>query len=259
MSGAPLIAARAAARTGSGLVTAAVPECVQPIVASGMPELMTIPLNDRDGALTEESAAPVLEFAIRCDAVCLGPGMRTADATRAFVAAVVRKLEKPLVLDADGLNLLAKEPTLLDGRHGQTVLTPHPGECGRLLDRSTAEVEADRVCAATECARKYRAVVVLKGAHTIICDGRGNAEPAIGINTTGNAGMATGGSGDALTGVIGSLIGQGLDPWDAARLGVFIHASAGDLAAAEIGTRGLIATDITERLPAALRKLEESR
>lgn len=258
MSGAPIMTARAAARTGSGLVSAAVPASIQPLVAAGMDELMTIPLPDTDGALTEQSARRVQEFAAKCNAVCLGPGLRNTPATHALVAKLLSDLMVPIVLDADGLNALADQPDMLSARTATTVLTPHPGECARLLSISTADVEADRIAAVRETARKYRAVVVLKGARTLICDSRGNGEAPIGINTTGNVGMATGGSGDTLTGIIGSLIGQGCDPWDAACLGVYVHGCAGDLAAARKHTRGLMAGDISEEVPAALRELEES-
>jgi ADP-dependent NAD(P)H-hydrate dehydratase / NAD(P)H-hydrate epimerase len=258
MSGAPIMTARAAARAGSGLVTAAVPCSIQPQVAAGMCELMTVPLPESSGTITEESALSVLDFAECCDAVCLGPGMRNTSSTRAFVARLSATLTRPIVFDADALNGLAEDPSILSSRTAPALLTPHPGECARLLGISTADVEADRISAARETACRYRSVVVLKGARTVICDGRGNAEPPIGINTTGNAGMATGGSGDTLTGILGSLIGQGVELWNAARLGVFIHARAGDLAAAHRGERGLVATDITEMVPFALRELEES-
>lgn len=256
MSGAPIMTSRAAARAGCGLVTAAIPRSIQPIVAAGMDELMTIPLPDRDGELVPEAAGEVVNFARSCDAVCLGPGMRNTADTQEFLARVLAELEAPLILDADGLNALDTSPAMLDRRAAPMILTPHPGECGRLIDRTVPQIEEDRIAAVRDAARKYRSVVVLKGARSLICDGRGNAEAPIGINTSGNAGMATGGSGDTLTGILASLVAQGVEPWDAARLGVFIHGRAGDLAAEDEGTRGLIAGDIADRLPAAWISLE---
>jgi ADP-dependent NAD(P)H-hydrate dehydratase / NAD(P)H-hydrate epimerase len=258
MSGAPTLAAKAALRTGAGLVTVAAPESAQPIIAGKVDEAMTVPVTEADGSLCEASFEAIASAARRATVLCLGPGATQLSEAQALLRRVAREVDLPVVIDADGLNALTQQPDCLMRRAAPTVLTPHPGECARLLDLSTDEVQAERVEAVRAAAKKFHAVVVLKGARTLVCDRRapqGDVLP-ISVNTTGNPGMATGGSGDALTGVIGALMGQGLGAYEAACLGAYVHGRAGDLAAEVTGERGLLPTDLINALPRALRELE---
>lgn len=264
MSGAVTMTARAALRAGAGLVTVATPASAQPLVATKLDEAMTLPLPEKNGALCEASFDPVREMAERCDVVCLGPGATREPEAQKVITRLLRELNCPLVLDADGLNALAAFPNSVRERAAPIVLTPHPGECARLLELDTEAVQADRIEAVRETAVRYRSVVVLKGACSLVADGRcppnqttiDPAQISISINTTGNPGMATGGSGDSLTGIIGALIGQQMDVYEAACLGVYLHGHAGDLAAKTRGETALIAGDIIEMLPRAIRELE---
>lgn len=258
MSGAPAMAAKAAVRCGAGLVTAAVPSGVQAIVAGRADEVMTVAVPENDGALFAGSLGTIHTSSERADVLCVGPGIGSINAARSLALSVLREIDKPAVLDADGLNGLAAQPEALIGRRAPTVLTPHPGECARLLGTTAVAVHEDRVGSVKRAAEQFRSVVVLKGAYTLIADGRSGRADRIAINTTGNPGMATGGSGDSLTGIIGALIGQGLDAFDAARLGVYVHGRAGDLAAERIGKVGLAAGDIIEHIPEALQELESN-
>lgn len=258
MSGAPTMTARAALRSGAGLVTVAAPASAQMMIAQRIDEAMTIALPERDGALAAEGADRVLAAALRSDAVCIGPGATAGSGVFEVVVRAVREIVRPMVVDADGLNALSRSPEAVDGRAEALVLTPHAGECARLLGCDTATILKDRVASVQRCATRFRAVVALKGASTLVCDGRGR-EPSlpVSINTTGNPGMATGGSGDVLTGVVGALLARGLDAFDACRAGVFIHGRAGDMAAEQTGHAGLIAGEIVVALPAAFRQLED--
>ncbi|HVS00082.1 MAG TPA: NAD(P)H-hydrate dehydratase [Thermoanaerobaculia bacterium] len=252
-SGAAILAARAAIRAGAGLVTAAVPAPILDVVDLGSIESMSLalpagPVAD-GGQLTEEAAARVLAAAEGKDALAVGPGLGT-DAAPA-IRRIAAECPLPLVLDADGLNAFAGRAAELAGRPGPTVLTPHPGELGRLLGISTAEVQADRIAAARRAAAETGAVTVLKGSLTLIAEPDGT----VWVNPTGNPGMASGGTGDVLTGMIAGLLAQGLGPLDAARLGVYLHGLAGDLAAARLGEPSLAAGDLLDSLPAAFRRL----
>ncbi|MCC6731339.1 MAG: NAD(P)H-hydrate dehydratase [Chthonomonadales bacterium] len=258
MSGAPTMAARSALRAGAGLVTVAAPRTAQRVVAARLEEAMTMALPEERGALSAAAIEPLRRAAVRCDALCVGPGgSRQPGASDAMLGLLVGA-DIPAVVDADALNALAARPDALRGRKASTVLTPHPGECGRLLGTDAAGVQSDRVSAARRCAGRYGAVVVLKGSHTLVCDGRGpaNRERTVSINTTGNPGMATAGSGDSLTGIVGAFLAGGMDAWDAARLGAHVHGRAGDLAASVLGERAMVAGDIIDQVSAALRDLE---
>lgn len=248
MAGSISLSAMAALRTGSGLVSAAVPDRCLETVAQFDPALMTLPLADTQEGVFAPAAADALESHFeRFDAVGMGPGMRPQAGTIAMVRWAVQRASIPRVLDADGLNALAEDETWPDRVVGPLVMTPHPGEWKRLCgvgasDREAQCRRAERLAAASG------AVIVLKGARTFVTDGRQAYE-----NTTGNPGMATGGSGDVLTGVITSLLGQQLAPYDAARLGVWLQGRAGDLAAAKIGEAGMTACDLLHELPAAVQ------
>jgi NAD(P)H-hydrate epimerase len=254
------MAARAALRGGAGLVTVAAPASAQRILAGGLQEAMTAALPEQDGALCPESFERIERLADRCDALCVGPGATRDTGAQSLMERVLREVHLPAVLDADGLSVLTAHPSLLADRRADTVLTPHPGECARLLGVGTDDVQMDRIAAVRQAAERFGAVVVLKGGRTLVADGRtGRAADSIpvSLNTAGNPGLATAGSGDTLTGIIGALLGQGMDAADAARLGVYLHARSGDIAAARLGQAGMVAGDITESLPLALREFEE--
>jgi NAD(P)H-hydrate epimerase len=248
-SGAAVLVARAALRSGVGLVTVATPRSAQAVVAGAQPELMTEPLAESPaGALGRAAAKTVLSFLAGKDALVMGPGLGTEPGTRGAVHALVARTTVPTVLDADGLNAFAQgerpRANLAAGRQA-LVLTPHPGEAARLLGTTTADIQADRLGNARRLAAKTGAVVVLKGRRTVVARPDGLAS----INATGNPGMATGGTGDALTGVLGALLARGLSGFDAARLGTYVHGAAGDLAAQRLGEDGLIAGDLIDALP----------
>jgi NAD(P)H-hydrate epimerase len=244
--GAGRLTARAGLRSGAGLVT----------LASAGPGEIAVPDPVMSISLdTEAAALDAIEAALAGrDAVAIGPGVPTGDWGRALVFETLAASTVPLVIDADALNHLTGELDRIARIEGRVVLTPHPGEAARLLGIGTAEVQADRLSATRALALRTGAVCVLKGARTVVCDGRA-ADSFATINTTGNPGMATAGSGDVLTGVIGALLAQDLTAADAARLGVFVHGLAGDHAASKLGARSLTASDLVDHLPAAFESL----
>ncbi|MBW3541649.1 MAG: NAD(P)H-hydrate dehydratase [Planctomycetes bacterium] len=257
MSGAVCLAGLGALRGGAGLVFLAVPEPILDIVASVEPSYLTIPLPcDAAGCLAHASVLRTLKMADEYSAVAVGPGLGPFDAGSDIVRRLYTEAHVPLVLDADGLNALSQMRDLLDripetdGRRAVRVLTPHPGEFGRLIDRSAAEVQKDRENLATAFARENGVIVVLKGHRTLVTDGRCLYE-----NHTGNHGMATGGTGDVLTGLMAALLAQGMPAFDAARLAVWLHGTAGDIAAEELSHPALIASDLPRYLPHAWKRL----
>jgi ADP-dependent NAD(P)H-hydrate dehydratase / NAD(P)H-hydrate epimerase len=250
-AGAAILAARSAVRAGAGLVTVAVPEPIVQTVDLGSIESMTLELpSSPAGQITEAAADAVLEAAEGKAVLALGPGLGQEPGTAAAIRQIVLDSLLPLVLDADGLNAFAGRAGELALRRSETVLTPHPGELGRLLDIPTAEVQADRIAAARRAAEETEAIVVLKGSLTLVASGR-----AVFVNPTGNPGMATGGTGDVLTGLIAGLLAQGLDALDATLLGVYLHGLAGDIAAGFQGEAALTAGDLIDALPEAFREL----
>jgi len=253
MSGAPLLAARAAVLSGAGLVTAAVPAPVMHAVEAGLVEALKVALPaDYEGRLSAAALDSLLERMAGKTAVALGPGLGRGQDLEVLLAALVAQAKIPLVIDADGLNNLAGDLALLKKARAPLVLTPHPGEMARLLGKTNAEVQADRPSAAADLAQATEAVVVLKGAGTLVAapDGRWW------INSTGNPGMASGGMGDVLTGMIASFIAQGVPPLDAALCGVYLHGLAGDLAAETVGERALSAAALLDRVPEVIRAME---
>jgi len=258
-SGAAVLCAGGALRSGAGLVTVATPEPCLPLVAPARPEAMTEPLPATAAGGLAESALSRLEALARDrDAVVLGPGLGQDPQTRALVRRFVASCPVPLVVDADGLNALAArgaEPDALTAlrRSAPTVLTPHPGEMARLVGRSIREVQAARPELATALARDTGAVVVLKGERTLVADADGRAAVA----AVGNPGMATGGTGDVLSGVVGALVGHH-GALLAATAGVVVHGRAGDLAAAQRGQEGMTAVDVIEALPAAVEAVRRA-
>ena len=251
MGGAPLLAGRAALRAGAGLVSCAMPIGLVAALEAGLLEATAWALpEDEDGAVAMGAADYLRPGLGELDAVCIGPGLGTSSAAAELLAAVVSTLDVPLVVDADALNLAARQPALLQGAGGSLVLTPHPGEAARLLDITAADVQADRFGAAADLARRFGAMVVLKGAYSVIASPAGR----LFVNPTGNAAMASGGMGDALTGVLGALLGQGLGVLEATLAAVWLHGRAGDLAAAG-SDAGVIASDVIEHLPRARAEL----
>jgi ADP-dependent NAD(P)H-hydrate dehydratase / NAD(P)H-hydrate epimerase len=253
MSGAAVLAARAAVRAGAGLVTMAVPEAIRAECHLGCLEAMTLPVGDERATPDGSRVESLLAAASRRSALAIGPGLGTGEEITVLVRDLVLRARVPAVLDADGLHPFAGRLEELAAREGDLVLTPHPGELARLLGVSTVAVQDDRLGAAREAAARSRAVVVLKGHQSLVAEPDGE----IAINPTGNPGLATGGTGDVLTGLVGALLAQGFDPAAAARLGVFVHGLAGDLVAADLGERSLSAADVAESLPAAFRALED--
>ncbi len=249
--GAARMVALGALRAGCGLVTAAVPEGIQgPFISRAM-EVMTDGLPETDaGSLAHGSLARILRLIKGKKVVAVGPGLTTHSETEKLIRALVPRIRVPVILDADGLNAFAGATGSLTGRKRPLVLTPHPGEMARLLGRSTREVLAGRVEVARDFARRHHCHLVLKGHRTLVATPTGT----VFVNSSGNPGMATGGSGDVLTGVLAGLIAQGIEVGAAVRLGVYLHGVAGDLAAARIGEMPLLARDILSRLPSAVAR-----
>ncbi len=279
MSGAISLAGMAALRSGAGLVRLAVPRPIQPIVAGHEPSYMTVPLAaDDQGRLTAvftneapspagenpegsspagtAAASPVsgevdlTQLLQKATAVGCGPGMGRSATLDRLVGWLYQHVTQPAVFDADALNALSVQPDVLTSHAGPRVLTPHPGEFARLLNCSTDEIAAQRQPLAEQFARRTAAIVVLKGHRTLVTDGTRTV-----ANTTGNPGMATGGTGDVLTGILTALLAQGVAPFDAARLAVYLHGLAGDLAAERLGMISMTATDLLFTLPHAFRQL----
>jgi NAD(P)H-hydrate epimerase len=258
MAGAAAMAGLATLRSGAGLVTVATPASVQATVASFSPCLMTVPLvEDDDGVIDLANIIDLSAAYERFNVWAVGPGLGRSEGVAELVARLYRNAPAAMVVDADGLNGLAasleRNPWALDKPAGPRVLTPHPGEFARLLGAAATGSPAERAAqAAALCGRdsSRQTVIVLKGHETVICDGQRFA-----VNHTGNPGMATGGTGDCLTGVVAGLLAQGLAAWDAARLAAHLHGAAGDLAAAELGQISLIASDLLDCLPRAFRTL----
>ena len=256
MLGAPALAANAAFRGGAGLVTFAAPETVQLAVAALCPCATSVPLAcEADGSLSAEAVGQVCRAAASADVLAVGPGLGGGDVQGRIVRAAIQQ-DRPVVLDADALNALQTIHDWAALRRCPIVLTPHPGEFARLVGRSVADIQADRQAAALAAAADWTRdgapapVCVLKGAATVVTDGR-----RLYVNNTGNPGMAVGGSGDVLTGLAAALIGQGLGPFEAACLAVNRHGRAGDLAAEALGQVSLMATDLLDHLPAAMREI----
>jgi NAD(P)H-hydrate epimerase len=257
-TGAAVLAGLGALRAGAGLVTVATAAPALPIVAASRPELMTEPLPvAADGGLAPEALERALELAAGRDAVVVGPGLGQAASTRQLVQRFVAACPVPLVIDADALNAFGATDGVaaaLDRLRpkAQAVLTPHPGEMARLLGGSARHIQARRLEAARELASATDALVVLKGRRTLVAAPDGFAA----VNPTGNPGMATGGTGDVLSGIIGALLARGCAAWTAATAATYVHGLAGDLAAARLGQEALLAGDVLDALGEALRSLE---
>ena len=260
MAGAPCLAARAACRAGTGLLLVAVPKAIWDVVATKLDEEQTRGVgSSANEEFTERDAVELLEICEWSDVVVMGPGMSQSEGISKVIHELVDQCERPMVLDADALNAFAggRAGLIFTAQNKNTprplVLTPHPGEMARLLNTSVDEVQADRTHAVRACVDLTGAVTVLKGAETLVSDGR-----RLYVNNTGNPGMATGGTGDVLAGIIGSLMGQGMPVFDAACLGVYLHGLAGDIGAEKRGMWSLKAGDLIDELPAAFLKHAKS-
>jgi NAD(P)H-hydrate epimerase len=253
-TGAAVMAAKAALKTGAGLVTVGTPQSCLPIVARGMVELMTEPLAEtKDKTISIEALGRARSLLKGKDALLIGPGISTNESTAEFLAGLAAELKLPVVIDADGLNILSMKPQLLKRLPKPAILTPHPGEFARLAGLPLREVIKRKLELAPAFARENGVYLVLKGYRTLVCSPDGRTF----VNPTGNPGMATGGSGDVLSGMVSSFLMQDKDALQAALAAVYLHGLSGDLAVEKTGERALVAGDLIRFLPAAIKALEE--
>ena len=254
-TGAAAMTSEAALRVGAGLVTLGIPRSLNAIMEMKLTEVMTHPLSETE-SLTLASGAwdEIIELLNSADVVALGPGLSRVPETVSLVQSLCRQIRIPKVIDADGLNALAENRGIMKELGPQTILTPHPGEMARLIGCSIYDVQSDRINIARDFAKENSVILVLKGAPTVTADPQG----LVYLNTTGNPGLASGGTGDVLTGAIAGFLAQGADATDAAVLGVYVHGLAGDLAAMVQGEAGLLAQDVLHHLPRAIQRLRAS-
>lgn len=252
MAGAAIMAGKAALRCGLGLLKIAVPKSIYPVCATNILESVYYPLEETsNGVISSKNTDFLLEMCEKSSAVVIGCGLSVCDDTKNLVQSVITNCEKPLVIDADALNCICNKPEILKNLKAPAIITPHPGEMARLLHSTPKTVNSNRENTAIDFAKKFGVVTVLKGAGTIIASPDGEVY----INHTGNSGMATGGSGDVLSGIIGSLLAQGASPINAAAAGVFLHGTIGDLAAEKLGKISMLPTDMIDMIPTAYLKL----
>ena len=252
MAGAAIMAGKAALRCGIGLLKIAVPKSIYPVCATNILESVYYPLEETsNGVISSKNTDFLLEMCEKSSAVVIGCGLSVCDDTKNLVQSVITNCEKPLVIDADALNCICNKPEILKNLKAPAIITPHPGEMARLLHSTPKTVNSNRENTAIDFAKKFGVVTVLKGAGTIIASPDGEVY----INHTSNSGMATGGSGDVLSGIIGSLLAQGASPINAAAAGVFLHGTIGDLAAEKLGKISMLPTDMIDMIPTAYLKL----
>lgn len=252
MTGAPYLTTMAALRSGTGLVYTLIPKTLEDIMAIKLTEAIIVGVDDNKGDFSKNSISELLDFIKKLDGLAIGPGFGVSDDRLEIIEKIFESFQGPIVLDADGINCIAKKPDILLKRKGITVMTPHPGELANFLGNTVKEVQDNRIYYSKYVSQKYNIITILKGNNTIVAKGE-----QIFINSTGNPGMATGGSGDILTGMVISFICQGNSPFDSSVLGVFSHGLAGDMARDDKGDYGLIAMDILEYIPKALKKILE--
>ncbi|QQY80024.1 NAD(P)H-hydrate epimerase [Keratinibaculum paraultunense] len=254
MTGAAYLSSMASLRTGSGLVYSIIPESLKEILSIKLTEAIIKPVeDDGTGHFTMNSFRQIIEIIEDMDIIAIGPGIGVDDQRLELIRKILLEYKKPVVLDADGINLVSLDPTILSYRQGPTIITPHPGELSRLLGVSINDIQKGREEYSKFTSNKYNTITVLKGANTVVTDGK----EKIYINSTGNPGMATAGSGDVLTGMITSFVGQGMSPYEGAVLGVYCHGLAGDLVSRDKGEYGMIASDILNNIPYSIKNLEE--
>lgn len=252
MAGAAIMAGKAALRCGIGLLKIAVPKSIYPVCATNILESVYYPLEETsNGVISSKNTDFLLEMCEKSSAVVIGCGLSVCDDTKNLVQSVITNCKKPLVIDADALNCICNKPEILKNLKAPAIITPHPGEMARLLHSTPKTVNSNRENTAIDFAKRFGVVTVLKGAGTIIASPDGEVY----INHTGNSGMATGGSGDILSGIIGSLLAQGAAPINAAAAGVFLHGTIGDLAAEKLGKISMLPTDMIDMIPTAYLKL----
>lgn len=252
MAGAAIMAGKAALRCGIGLLKIAVPKSIYPVCATNILESVYYPLEETsNGVISSKNTDFLLEMCEKSSAVVIGCGLSVCDDTKNLVQSVITNCKKPLVIDADALNCICNKPEILKNLKAPAIITPHPGEMARLLHSTPKTVNSNRENTAIDFAKEFGVVTVLKGAGTIIASPDGEVY----INHTGNSGMATGGSGDVLSGIIGSLLAQGAAPINAAAAGVFLHGTIGDLAAEKLGKISMLPTDMIDMIPTAYLKL----
>lgn len=252
MAGAAIMAGKAALRCGIGLLKIAVPKSIYPVCATNILESVYYPLEETsNGVISSKNTDFLLEMCEKSSAVVIGCGLSVCDDTKNLVQSVITNCKKPLVIDADALNCICNKPEILKNLKAPAIITPHPGEMARLLHSTPKAVNSNRENTAIDFAKKFGVVTVLKGAGTIIASPDGEVY----INHTGNSGMATGGSGDVLSGIIGSLLAQGAAPINAAAAGVFLHGTIGDLAAEKLGKISMLPTNMIDMIPTAYLKL----
>ena len=251
LTGAAYLTSQASLLSGSGLVTLGIPKSLNSIMEVKLTEVMTKPLAEtKDLTLSLRAFWQIRSTLAQFDALAIGPGLSEHPETKKLVHKLLSSLSKPLVLDADGINALVGNLKVLNKVKVELIITPHPGEMARLLNLKVAQIQKNRSKIAKDFAKKYKLVVVLKGHRSVVANRAGE----IYINKTGNPGMASGGCGDVLTGIITSFLGQGISPFLAAKLAVYVHGLAADIAVKENGEISLIATDILDKLPQALKK-----
>jgi NAD(P)H-hydrate epimerase len=251
-TGAAAMTAMSALRSGAGLVTLGVPESLHAVLETKVTEVMTYALPEtHDGMLDVSGLEAVSSLLAGKSCLAIGPGIGTADETRELFFNLLRRSRVPMVIDADGLNLLAQQPENLKAVHVPVILTPHPGEMARLCKLSVEQVQKDRIECARQFSKQYGVHLVLKGARTVIS----HPEGSVFINLGGNAGMASGGMGDVLTGLIGGLVVQGYSPAASAHMGVYLHGAAADTLAAQTGPIGYLATDVMEQIPREIQRI----
>ena len=253
MSGSCFLSSTAALRSGAGLSYTIVPDSISQILQIKSLETIVIPIHTEGGDFNAASSSEVLEKIENMDAVGIGPGLGSGEEIAEFVKKILIQSDKPFVIDADALNALSKDLSYVSDLSKDIILTPHPLEMARLLGTTVDEVEKDRISAAKNFAKEYSCTLLLKGSKTVVTNGK-----EVYVNTTGNPGMATAGSGDVLTGIILALLGQGYGTMEAGKIGAYIHGSAGDLAKEELGEMGMVASDIIRYLPKTLKRMEES-
>lgn len=252
LTGAAYLTSQAALLCGSGLVTLGIPKSLNLIMEMKLTEVMTKPLaQTQEYSLSLKALAQIRQILPNIDALAVGPGLSRNAQTQRLVHQLLLSVTKPLVLDADGINALIGRLSILRKVKSNLVVTPHPGELSRLLNLKVDQIQKNRTRIAKQFAKKYRVVVVLKGYRTVVAAAEGKTY----INKTGNPGMASGGCGDVLTGIIAAFLGQEMDCFQAARLAVYVHGLAGDIAAKEKGEISLVATDILDKLAQAFKKV----
>lgn len=243
-TGAPALAALGALRTGAGLVYLAIPVCIYEIEATKLLEPIVLPLPDANGMISQTAIKDILKLLDKIDAILIGPGLGRSDDTENLLLQILENFSGPIVVDADGIYLIRNHIDILRGRACPVILTPHEGEFSQLIGKTID----DRVDMAVNAALELDSIVVLKGHNTVITDGK-----TVYINQTGNPGMAVGGSGDILAGMISALIGQGISPLESAAIGAWLHGAAGDICAKQLGTYGMIPSDMLQVIPRLLK------